>query len=83
MRKTICYHLYKQTKDIGWVMKMLRHGSEGVMPFICKNNRFDLIQQSINVNYMIDFIWLYSIIFSSLDIRRIKQQLAGRLINYC
>lgn len=30
MRKTRGYHLYKQTKDIGRVMKMLRHGSEGV-----------------------------------------------------
>ncbi|MDK9685520.1 tyrosine-type recombinase/integrase [Pseudoalteromonas shioyasakiensis] len=31
MRKTRGYHLYRQTKDIGRVMKMLRHGSEGVM----------------------------------------------------
>ena len=30
MRKTRGYHLYKQTKDIGRVMKMLRHSSEGV-----------------------------------------------------
>jgi integrase len=30
MRKTRGYHLYSQTKDIGRVMKMLRHGSEGV-----------------------------------------------------
>jgi integrase len=30
MRKTRGYHLYKKTKDIGRVMKMLRHGSEGV-----------------------------------------------------
>ncbi|MCL1062602.1 tyrosine-type recombinase/integrase [Shewanella benthica] len=30
MRKTRGYHLYQKTKDIGRVMKMLRHGSEGV-----------------------------------------------------
>lgn len=30
MRKTRGYHLYKATKDIARVMKMLRHGSEGV-----------------------------------------------------
>lgn len=30
MRKTRGYHLYKQTKDIARVMKMLRHSSEGV-----------------------------------------------------
>tara|TARA_R110001583_G_scaffold194969_1_gene368019 strand:+ start:14106 stop:14666 length:561 start_codon:yes stop_codon:yes gene_type:complete len=30
MRKTRGYLLYKSTKDIGRVMKMLRHGSEGV-----------------------------------------------------
>jgi integrase len=30
MRKTRGYHLYSQTKDIGRVMKMLRHSSEGV-----------------------------------------------------
>ena len=30
MRKTRGYHLYQATKDIGRVMKMLRHSSEGV-----------------------------------------------------
>lgn len=30
MRKTRGYHLYQSTKDIGRVMKMLRHSSEGV-----------------------------------------------------
>ncbi|MGI2171745.1 tyrosine-type recombinase/integrase [Shewanella sp. MF05960] len=30
MRKTRGYHLYQNTKDIGRVMKMLRHSSEGV-----------------------------------------------------
>lgn len=30
MRKTRGYHLYKNTKDIARVMKMLRHSSEGV-----------------------------------------------------
>jgi len=30
MRKTRGYHLYKSTKDIARVMKMLRHNSEGV-----------------------------------------------------
>lgn len=30
MRKTRGYHLYKSTKDIARVMKMLRHSSEGV-----------------------------------------------------
>ena len=30
MRKTRGYHLYKATKDIARVMKMLRHSSEGV-----------------------------------------------------
>ena len=30
MRKTRGYHLYKKTKDIARVMKMLRHSSEGV-----------------------------------------------------
>ena len=30
MRKTRGYHLYQNTKDIGRVMKMLRHCSEGV-----------------------------------------------------
>lgn len=30
MRKTRGYHLYKNTKDIARVMKMLRHNSEGV-----------------------------------------------------
>ncbi len=30
MRKTRGYHLYKTTKDIARVMKMLRHSSEGV-----------------------------------------------------
>jgi integrase len=30
MRKTRGYHLYSNTKDIGRVMKMLRHSSEGV-----------------------------------------------------
>ncbi|WP_105255373.1 tyrosine-type recombinase/integrase [Pseudoalteromonas sp. T1lg75] len=30
MRKTRGYHLYKQSKDLGRVMKMLRHSSEGV-----------------------------------------------------
>ncbi len=30
MRKTRGYHLYQRTKDIGRVMKMLRHGSEQV-----------------------------------------------------
>ena len=30
MRKTRGYHLYKGTKDIARVMKMLRHSSEGV-----------------------------------------------------
>ena len=30
MRKTRGYHLYKKTRDIGRVMKMLRHSSEGV-----------------------------------------------------
>ncbi|MDT0602539.1 tyrosine-type recombinase/integrase [Thalassotalea castellviae] len=30
MRKTRGYHLYKKTKDITRVMKMLRHSSEGV-----------------------------------------------------
>lgn len=30
MRKTRGYHLYKNTKDIARVMKMLRHSSEGI-----------------------------------------------------
>jgi integrase len=30
MRKTRGYFLYQSTKDIGRVMKMLRHSSEGV-----------------------------------------------------
>ncbi|MGR5144456.1 tyrosine-type recombinase/integrase [Photobacterium sp. DNB23_23_1] len=30
MRKTRGYHLYQSTKDIGRVMRMLRHSSEGV-----------------------------------------------------
>jgi integrase len=30
MRKTRGYHLYQSCKDIGRVMRMLRHGSEAV-----------------------------------------------------